>query len=119
MLVLKDAFPDSEILKDTNLTSKKNPTIITDIIHFQIKLNLYEKMNDSIFTLILDESTDNSNKLQLTIVLKYFDKTTNTPNTTFFDIKELQESSANTIFDTVKFCLEGRGCKMTNIGAYC
>jgi len=41
MLVLKDAFPDSEILKDTNLTRKKIPTIITDIIHPQIKLNLY------------------------------------------------------------------------------
>jgi len=69
MLVLKDAFPDSEILKDTNLTRKKIPTIITDIIHPQIKLNLYEKMKDSIFTLILDESTDNSNILQLTIVI--------------------------------------------------
>jgi len=52
MLVLKDSFSDSEIIKDKIWQGKKFPKLITGIIYTQIKLNLNEKMKDSKFNLI-------------------------------------------------------------------
>ncbi|XP_039310247.1 uncharacterized protein LOC105196884 isoform X2 [Solenopsis invicta] len=69
--MLRNAFPDSQILKDVQLHRKKCTYIIKNVIAKVETENLINILKTENFSILIDESTDISTRKNLCILVQY------------------------------------------------
>lgn len=74
--LLKEIAPDSAIIKDMQVGRTKLTALVKNVVGLQHKNELVEKLKNSKFSILTDESTDISCEKTSCIVVRYYDSTT-------------------------------------------
>ena len=75
MLLMPSIFPDSKIATNLSMHRTKCTGLIKNLIGRCLVKELLEDVGDSFYSLIIDESTDISQKKLLAVFIRYFSKT--------------------------------------------
>lgn len=74
-----------------------------------MKEELVDKLKDTFFSIIIDESTDVSVHNLIAVMVQYWDLTTNKLVMELLDLVEVEEPTANGLYKTVIHLLESLG----------
>lgn len=101
----KEAFPDSEISNSLKSGRTKCSAIIKNVLAPHFLKDLQNDVQDGVFSLIVDESTDVSIIKYLGIVVRYFSISTAKIVTTFLKLSHIDSCDADGITNAIKFTL--------------
>ena len=104
--VISALDPKSSILKDLKIHRTKCSGMINHILGPMVHEQLLADMKNSYFSLIIDESTDVSDKQCLGVMVKYFSKTQKKVVTTLYRLIELESTTADAITEAILQALE-------------
>ena len=85
MLLLPSIFPDSTIAANLHMHRTKCRGVIVNVISQFLFKKLIEDIGSSYFSLIIDESTDVSQKKMLGLCIRYFNSSKRCPDNIFKD----------------------------------
>jgi len=91
--ICKKAFPDSKVALNLTLGRTKSKAVVKNIIGKCTSEEIANKLKTSLFSIIIDESTDIGCVKTMCICVKYFDSISNTFETNFFKLVQLFENS--------------------------
>lgn len=99
MPLLKDIFPDSEIAQKITLCRTKGQAVVKQILGPQCKETLVERLKTpgKFFSSVIDETTDITVKKQCALSVISFNDTTNTVETNFFDLYEVESGTGENL----------------------
>ena len=112
----KDVFHDSKIAK--RLSSKRTKT--TQIIKKAVGNNFLEKLYSKLkqeghfFSIIMDETTDQSSIKQCALTVIFMDEDSEI-KTRFFDMFEVKSGTANSLYDGLKQSIDSKSIPLKNI----
>ena len=89
--------------------------LIQDGIAYYEKIDLVNILQNTKFSLLIDESTDISVSQVLAIVVRFFDETAQDVRDAFFESVTVQDGSARGLYDAVKQLLAQHSIPITNI----
>nr|XP_008192464.1 PREDICTED: uncharacterized protein LOC103312773 [Tribolium castaneum] len=117
--VTKKNFKECEVAKKMALKRTKGEMIVKNVLASVIKDKLKEELHNQRFSVLLDESTDISNKRQLCILVKYLCKSQ--IKTQLLDIKEMgaDDGTAKGIYSLFKESLREFNLEGANVFGYC
>ncbi|KAI5647013.1 hypothetical protein NE865_01268 [Phthorimaea operculella] len=97
--LLKDIFPDSEIAQKMTLCRTKGQAVVKQILGPQCKDTLVERLKTpgNFFSSVIDETTDITVKKQCALSVISFNDTTNTVETNFFDLYEVESGTGQNL----------------------
>lgn len=84
--LLKNAFPETEIVKKIVLGRTKATKIVTNVIGMNHKEELIKDLKNTSFSVIIDESTDVGTLKTLCICVRYFNSTNNRIQSRFWEL---------------------------------
>lgn len=87
--VLKQALPDSDIAKKMILRRTKATKVVCNVIGKNHKENLIKDLKNTVFIVIIDESTGVGTMKTLCICVRYFDSISNTIQSKFWELVEV------------------------------
>jgi len=93
--ICKKAFPDFKIALNLTLGSTKSIAIVKNVIGKFTSEEIANKLKTTLFSIIIDESTDIGCVKTICICVKYFDFISNIFETKFFKLVQLFENSEN------------------------
>ncbi|XP_055527070.1 uncharacterized protein LOC129719697 isoform X1 [Wyeomyia smithii] len=94
---LKASFPDSKIPNSVRMCRTKAARIIIAVTGETQKNRLIQIMQQTYFSIIVDESTDITSEKVLCVVVRYYDENVGYIRDAFFDLIELDASNASSI----------------------
>ena len=97
MLLLPSVFPDSTIAANLRMHRTKCTGLITNLISPCLFKELIEDVGTSFFSLIVDESTDVSQKKMFALCIGYYSVSTQSIRTTFLKMINLGPSATSDI----------------------
>ncbi|XP_017893309.1 uncharacterized protein LOC108632933 isoform X2 [Ceratina calcarata] len=115
--MLKQAIPDSEIMKNVSLGRGKMTGIVKNVINKAIILKNMAAMKDKFFSILLDESTDVSNTRHLCILARYVNK--GKINTYVLDYLHIKDGTAENLYKCLMYALETHNLNVNNIVGVC
>jgi len=118
--VVKRAAKDSAIVKDVKLGRTKCSAIVRNVIAKTETEALAEELQKTVFSVMIDESTDVSNKKNMCILVRYVSSSSKKLITTLLELVELDahDCSAQSLWDAFEKCLEKHQIPLTNIVGY-
>lgn len=87
----KAAFPDSKVCSNISLARTKSTALVSNVIGLYFLEELTKVLKKTLFSLIIEESTDVGCVKTMCICVKYFDSSSNTFETKFFKLVQLFE----------------------------
>lgn len=123
--LLKECFPDSKILKETNITRKKTAKIIYKGVGPGHKAELAEKLKTSKFSIMTDESTDISTSKASCVVVRFFNDISGRIESKFWNLHEIfsdddpsavnEGATAENIYKKLKKSIMDYGIPLKNV----
>lgn len=114
--VLKSSLPDSNILKDSKLGRTKTTNIIKNVLAEYEVQNLSKTLQQTFFSVLLDESTDISLNKLLCINVKFVDNNGKI-NDKLLELLTIDSKCANAenLFGAFKNCMHSKNIPLKNI----
>nr|XP_023029624.1 uncharacterized protein LOC111517647 [Leptinotarsa decemlineata] len=114
--LLTNIFPDSQIARHLSIKRTKATAVVYECGNIFLN-NLYKKLQEPgcFFSLILDETTDISAKKQCAYSVIYFDEEKYRIVNRFFDITEMEGSTADDIFTSLILTLQSKNIPFSNL----
>ena len=119
VLLLKSMFPNQDSLKKVCLGKQRASNIIRQVFGHYFLNSLSSVLRNRVFNLIVDETTDRSTKKQMSILAQYYDADDSELKCSFKDLVEVEDSSAQGLYNVVKNCLQLKDIPMENILSFC
>ena len=116
---LRSLFPSDEALKKVTLGKQKATNTVRQVLGFHFLKDGILKLRDHKFSLIIDETTDQSTKSQLALIGSYFDDVKYEITCVFIDLIEMPDGKANTIYNKMLECLNEKGIPIQNVIGFC
>lgn len=113
--LLKKKVTDSKLIKNVNLSRTKARGVITNVIGETHKENLAEKLKNSKFSVLVDESTDIATVKQMCIIVRFFDDKRLMIETYFWELVSIESGTAESIFNAIIQTFIKRNIQPTNI----
>lgn len=111
----KQQFSGSPAADNLQLHRTKCSAVINNVLCPYFKSNLKDDIQNSKFSILVDESTDISITKYLGIVIIYYSTLKNTIVTTFLGLEELIECNALAILNAIKSCLTKFNLNLNNM----
>ncbi|XP_069964757.1 uncharacterized protein [Bactrocera oleae] len=108
----KDIFSDSAIAKNTNLHRTKATAILKNVLE---DINQKLRTEKNFFSLIIDETTDQSSLKQCCFTAVIYDENTNRVEHLFWDMVEVSSGTAAGLYDCLKQMLLNRNIPIENM----
>eukprot|EP00795_Rhopilema_esculentum_P009772 gene9772-18305_t len=116
MLLLPSIFPDSTIAANLKMHRTKCAGLIVNLISPCLFDELIEDISDSFYSLIVDESTDVSQKKMLAICIRYYSQSKQCIRTTFLKMANLGASATSDVIGAaIQRILEESGLSLANL----
>ncbi|XP_074033717.1 uncharacterized protein isoform X2 [Leptinotarsa decemlineata] len=114
--LLTNIFPDSQIARHLSIKRTKATVVVYECGNIFLN-NLYKKLQEPgcFFSLILDETTDISAIKQCAYSVIYFDEEKYRIVNRFFDITEMEGSTADDIFTSLILTLQSKNIPFSNL----
>jgi hypothetical protein len=111
--------PTDKTIQKATLGKQKATNIIHQVLGFNTLKESITELKSHKFSLIVDETTDRTQKSQLAILVTYFNSTTFKMDNYLIDIVQLDDGKADTIYKAIVECFEQKGIPMENIIGFC
>jgi hypothetical protein len=98
----KNIFNTSNAAKELNLSRTKCTALIKNVIGPHFLSTLIADINESYYSLIIDESTDITVLKKLGVVVRYFSVTKKQVISTFLGLVTISDGTANSIVDSLE-----------------
>lgn len=110
-------FPDSQIAKDLTLKRTKAAACMKESLGKQFKKQLSAELQKPgcFFSIIMDETTDKSTSKQCAFTIIFFKESV---ETRFFDMVEVPNGDAETLFNTLKDVIAKKDIPFSNLVGY-
>lgn len=105
--LFKEIFPDSNIAQKYSAQEHKIQKLVEDGLANVATSDILSLLRSFFFSLAIDEFTDISNQKQLAFVFRVIKG--GSIGSMFFDIKEIMEADAATIFNEIEKLFETNG----------
>ena len=115
LTVCKQAFPDSHIASKLSMKRTKISYVMQNGIAFHEKLEVKNICKESKFSIMIDESTDISVTQILAVVAQYFDSNKHDVVDALLDTIEVENGTAQHLYQVVKSLLKKRGISFENM----
>ena len=109
-------FPDDLPLKTVTLGMQR-ANIIRQVFGKQFVDELCKTLHGCLFSVVVDETTDRSTNKQMCVIVQYF--LDGKFHSSFLDIIEIHDSSANGLFNATKECFIHKAIPLENIVGFC
>jgi hypothetical protein len=103
-LLCKSIFPDSNVASVVKMKRKKATQLVVGVIAPYFQQEIAHDLQKSMFSIIIDETTDISTKKSLIFIVRYWKD--GCVQDRIFDLIEVKDSSAQSIFDSIKNLLD-------------
>lgn len=115
--VIKNAAKDSKIIEDVKLGRTKCCAIVKNVIAKTETEDLVKDLQQTVFSVMIDESTDISNDKNMCILVRYVSPSSRKLITTLLEIVRLDshDCSAESLWQAFKKCLDEKKIPITNI----
>ncbi|XP_065370891.1 uncharacterized protein LOC135963040 [Calliphora vicina] len=113
--ILKSSFQDSDILKQVSLHRTKATALMKNVLGPDFSQELYTKLKNTVFSIIIDETTDISTTKQIAFTVIFYNDDTSSIQYSFFDFKECESSTAKDIFNLLKSTITEKGIPFQNL----
>lgn len=115
--LLKEIAPDSKILANLNTKRTKTTHLVKNSLGSTFLELLYEKLRqpNCFFSIIMDETTDQSSTKQCALTVIYQDPVTETIKTSFFDMFETLLNNAEGLFNSLINCIVSKNIPLQNL----
>ncbi|CAG5003156.1 unnamed protein product [Parnassius apollo] len=115
--ICKEIFADSVIAKNMNLHRTKATAIINNVLGNTFLEDIYEKLRGEkiFFSLIMDETTDQSSLKQCCFTAVVYDENTNKVEHLFLDMVELSSGTAKGLYDCLHQMLRNKNILIENM----
>ncbi|CAL1674544.1 unnamed protein product [Lasius platythorax] len=110
-IMIKSLDEESRVLQDIKLHRTKCSALIKNVLSPCILEELIEDINQSYFSLILDESTTIDTKKILCLMMRYFSESKKKIVTTFYRLIEIKAGTSDAIAEAVLHQLKTDGLK--------
>lgn len=113
--MIASVCPDSKIAHrmKNNFKRKKATQLTTAVLGPSSKEELVKDLKENYFSLIIDETTDISTSKCLAIITRYYKN--NVVFDRFFDLVEVQSSSAQDLFNAIQYSLDMHKIPLKNV----
>lgn len=112
--LLRECCPDSRIAKLIKCGRTK-ATQLADTLGGKARENITSTMQSSKFSLIVDETTDVSDRKCLVLVVRYFDRISKSIKDRFLSLLELVQADAKSIYETIKAFFDKNNIPIENL----
>ncbi|KAK9877177.1 hypothetical protein WA026_016925 [Henosepilachna vigintioctopunctata] len=112
ILFLKDTFTDSNTIKSINLGRTKTTNAIKTVLTPIFSQELVDKLKETPFSIIMDETTDISVKKQCALTVIYYDEV-DCVRTHFLDIYEVNSGKPEDLCNSLLTWLQDRKIPLT------
>lgn len=115
--VLKNVLPDSKILENLTLGRTKCTQIIKEVITPLEEEELINNIKKNSFSILIDESTDITNKKNLCCLVKYVHPTSGKVMTNLLELITIdaRDCSAQKLFQTFQSMMDNKGISLKSI----
>lgn len=113
--LLPKLCPDSKIAANVRCKRTKTKSIITNAMAPHFHSNLVSKLKSNHFSLIIDETTDISTKKELALVIRQYDIKEKAVKCCLYELVELAEGNAETLFQVICKVLENDEIPLSNM----
>ncbi|KAK3931067.1 Zinc finger protein 862, partial [Frankliniella fusca] len=120
--VSKQAFKDSKIAKDVTLGRDKCNAIVRNVIAKTETELLVQDLKVSLFSIMVDESTEHCSDKSMCVVVRYIYSKTQKPRNTLLELVRLdaRDCSAEKLWAAFEKCLQDKEIPVTNcVGMGC
>lgn len=117
--LLKSLFPTDETLKGVTLGKQKATNTVRQTLGFYYMKENIDILKSRKFSIIIDETTDNSTQSQMAVLATYFDELNFRISLIFVDLIRMPDGKADTIYNTVLQCFKDKNIPMGNIIGFC
>lgn len=113
----RNIFSDSAIAKNTNLHRTKATAIVKNVLGntFMEEVNEKLRTKGNFFSLIMDETTDQSSKKQCCFTAIVYNEETNKVEHLFLDMVEISSGTASGLYDCLKQMLLNKNIPIENM----
>lgn len=115
--LLKAMFPDQISLKKVKLGKQRASNIIRQVFGKHFCTELSTTLSECLFSVIIDETTDRSTIKQMSVIVQYFHD--GKFQHSFLDLIEVNDSSANGLFNALRECFVSKNIPLANIVGFC
>lgn len=116
---LRSLHPTDSVLKKVSLGKQKATNTIRQVLGLHFLRESVELLQKNKFSLIIDETTDQSTVSQLALLGTFFDKEKFEMVCVFIGLVELSDGKADTIYQSVKDCLNEMSIPVENLIGFC
>ena len=116
--VMRSAFPDSKIASEFTCKHTKVRSPVKNVLAKRFRADLVGKLKSTLFSIIIDETTDIATQKQLAIVVRFFCEQENKVKSQFFKIVEVTAADATTIVSAITVLLQKADVPIDNIVGY-
>lgn len=116
--LLTDIFPDSEIADKFQCKHTKTRAIVKHVLADHFRGELYKKLQKTLFSIIIDETTDISSEKLLAIVVRFFCNKERRVISKFLKLIEVAESDASTLVQALISFFQSHNIPLKNIIGY-
>ncbi|XP_057331417.1 uncharacterized protein LOC130671506 [Microplitis mediator] len=113
--ILPKLDPSSDTLARLKLHRTKCTTLIKNVLGPCILDQLIEEIGDSLYSIIIDESTDTSTQKTLCVMLRFFSVPKKEVVTTFYRLIKIVDCDAKSVHQAIKSQLEKDNLKIQNM----
>ena len=117
--LLCDLFPSDQALSQVTLGKQKATNVVCQVLGFYSIQECVAKLKANKFSLIVDETTDNSITSHLAVLGVYFDEKDFRLEIILIDLIPLKDGTATTIYTSLLESLRERGIPMHNVVGFC
>ena len=116
--LVTDIFPDSEIAAQFHSKHTKTRAIVKHVLADHFRGGLYEQLRKTLFSIIIDETTDISSEKLLAIVVRFFCTKERRVKRQFLKLLEVAESDAATLVRALISFFHSHSIPLKNIIGY-
>lgn len=117
----KDMLPVSPVASKLAIRRTKATALLKEGLANVYRKTFHErvKVPGFFFSLIMDETTDQSNIKQCAFMMIYYDDHKNQVATKFFDMVEMPSGTTEELFNCLKACLKNKNIPLSNLVGFC
>ena len=119
LALVRSLVPTDKTIQKVTLGKQKATNIIRQVLGFSTVQESIAELKSHKFSLIIDETTDRTQKSQLAILVTYFNPDSFKMDCYLIDMVELDDGKADTIYNAVVKCFEQKGIPMENVIGFC
>ncbi|XP_043277820.1 zinc finger MYM-type protein 1-like [Venturia canescens] len=112
---VKSVCPDSKIAENVKCSRTKATAITKDCLAPEAKEDICRRLKNSVYSLIIDETTDVGTKKSLAIIIRFFDEMKMSVVDRFLGLVQIESATAESIFSTILKCLKEVGIPFANM----